>query len=103
MNLETMIPDMASGVGWKLEGNFVLAEPLRRQAQTILEQTPFPTTRTEAWKYTRVAKIRSGQFEVKPVTLNVNHHVIDEKAVSLVFVNGHFAPQLSSEAYPDGM
>jgi Fe-S cluster assembly protein SufD len=103
MNLETMIPDMAAGVNWKLEGNFVLSESLRQQAQTVLEQTPFPTTRSEAWKYTRVAKIRSGQFEIKPVTLNVNHHVIDEKAVSVVFVNGHFAPQLSSETYPDGM
>jgi Fe-S cluster assembly protein SufD len=103
MNLETMIPDMAAGVNWKLEGNFLLSESLRQQALSVLENTPFPTTRTEAWKYTRVAKIRNAQFSIQPAQLTANKHMIDAKALSFVFVNGHFAAELSSDSYPDGM
>lgn len=103
MNAETMIPEMAAGVNWKLEGNFLLSETLRSQAKTVLEQTPFPTTRNEAWKYTRVAKIRNAQLSVQQTALAANSFAIDSNAVSLVFVNGHFAPDLSSQTYPDGM
>jgi Fe-S cluster assembly protein SufD len=103
MSLETMIPEMAAGVNWKLEGNFLLSEPLRQKALSVLENTPFPTTRTEAWKYTRVAKIRNTVFAVKPSALSENKHAIDPRAVSFVFVNGHFAADLSATSYPDGM
>jgi Fe-S cluster assembly protein SufD len=103
MNLETMIPEMAAGVNWKLEGNFLLSEELRNTAKSVLENTPFPTTRSEAWKYTRVAKVRNTEFSVQTAELRENRHAIDTNALSLVFVNGHFVPELSSSSFPDGM
>lgn len=95
--------ESASGVNWKLEGNFILSENLRRHALTVLKTTPFPTTRTEAWKYTRVARIKNGIFAVQPATLPAMHHRISASSVSLVFVNGHFSPELSDKNVPDGV
>lgn len=103
MNVDTTLLETASGVNWKTEGTFLLAPELRKSAISVLENTSFPTTRTEAWKYTRVAKIRNAQLSVQSTTLPKNNHVIDESAVSLVFVNGHFSPELSSGSYPDGL
>lgn len=103
MNVATIIPEMAANVSWKLEGNFLLSEALRQKAGSVLEQTPFPTTRTEAWKYTRVAKLRNAEFTVQPAIITTNAHAIDPQAVSLVFVNGHFAPELSATTYPEGI
>lgn len=103
MNLETIIPEMAASVNWKLEGNHLLSNDLRQKAISVLENTPFPTTRTEAWKYTRLAKIRNGNFIAQPQQLASNKHQIDSNAVSVVFVNGHFAADLSSAQFPDGI
>lgn len=103
MNLETIIPEMAAAVNWKLEGNFLLSTELQQKAKTVLETTPFPTTRSEAWKYTRVTKIRNGQFAIQPMHLAINQHQIDSTAISLVFVNGYFAPHLSSSVIPAGV
>jgi Fe-S cluster assembly protein SufD len=103
MNLETIIPEMAAGVNWKLEGKHLLSEDLRKQALSVLENMPFPTTRTEAWKYTRLAKIRNGNFVARQEQLASNNHQIDSNAVSMVFVNGHFAANLSSSEFPDGI
>lgn len=103
MSLETIIPEMAAAVDWKLEGNFLLSTDLQQKAKTVLETTAFPTTRSEAWKYTRVTKIRNGQFAIQPIQLAKNEHQIDATAVSLVFVNGHFAPNLSSADLPAGV
>jgi len=103
MNLETIIPEMAAAVNWKLEGNFLLSADLQQKAKTVLETTPFPTTRSEAWKYTRVAKIRNGQFAIQPIHLTANQHQIDLTAISLVFVNGFFAPHLSTQDIPAGV
>ena len=106
MTLETMeqpVLESASGVNWKLEGNFLLSENLRNEALAVLESTPFPTTRTEAWKYTRVAKIKNSSFSVKPAQAVANDHRISGTSVSLVFVNGHFSTELSDKNYPDGI
>lgn len=103
MNLETIIPEMAASVNWKLEGKHLLSEDLRKKALSVLENTPFPTTKTEAWKYTRLAKIRNGSFVARPEQLTSNRHQIDSNAVSMVFVNGHFAANLSSTEFPDGI
>ena len=103
MNLETIIPEMAASVNWKLEGKHLLSEDLRNKALSVLENTPFPTTKTEAWKYTRLAKIRNGNFVAQQTPLASNRHQIDSNAISIVFVNGHFAANLSSTHFPDGM
>ncbi|MES2557798.1 MAG: Fe-S cluster assembly protein SufD [Bacteroidota bacterium] len=103
MNLETIIPEMAASVNWKLEGNHLLSKDLQKKALSVLENTAFPTTRTEAWKYTRLAKIRNGNFVAQQTQLTSNRHQIDSNAVSMVFVNGHFAANLSSTEFPEGI
>ncbi|MGH9022472.1 MAG: SufB/SufD family protein, partial [Acidimicrobiia bacterium] len=63
----------------------------------------FPTPKDEDWKYSRLAPILHGQFE--PAAVGTGHRLsvgaIDELAgdlggMRLVFVNGHFARELSS-------
>lgn len=103
MQTETILPDMAASVNWETNGTFPLSPELRAKAIAILEHTPFPTSRTEAWKYTRVAKIRNGKFGIQTAALPTNNFLIDQAAVSLVFVNGHFSEALSSKNYPDGV
>jgi Fe-S cluster assembly protein SufD len=103
MNLETIIPEMADSVNWKLEGKHLLSEDLRKKSLLLIGNMSFPTTRTEAWKYTRLTKIRNGHFTAKQIELTSNRHQIDSNAVSMVFVNGHFAPTLSSSVFPDGI
>jgi len=100
--MEVLDRQSASQVNWDLSGNFVLNATSRQRALEHLENTDFPTTRTEAWKYTRVAKIKNAAFK------NASQHTISgdfglsESSLKYVFVNGHFAPELSSNGYPDG-
>jgi len=101
--MEQPVLESASGVNWKLDGQFLLSESLRQNALSVLETTPFPTTRAEAWKYTRVTRIKNGEFAVNPVQLAKNNHRISESSVSLVFVNGHFSAELSDKTIPEGV
>jgi len=101
--MEQPVLESASGVNWKLDGQFLLSESLRQNALSVLETTPFPTTRAEAWKYTRVTRIKNGEFAVNPVQLAKNNHRISESSVSLVFVNGHFSAELSDKTMPEGV
>lgn len=73
-------------------------------ANDILENISLPTTRDEAWKYTRVAKIGKINFQNTTFTDNAieNCKVIDSK-FTFVFVNGHFDAEQSSKSAPEGM
>lgn len=95
--------ETASKVNWGLKGNFLLSPELRRAAIQVLETTPFPTTRNEAWKYTRVTRIKNGNFSVSDATLATNNFRISDDSLNLVFVNGHFSPELSDAGMPDGV
>ena len=79
--------------------------------QTILDASHetlatsvLPTTRVEAWKYTRVAKIGKIDFtnQVQQVT-DLSKYKIDPTAPILVFVNGHLDTENSSSTFPEGM
>ncbi|MDR0802067.1 Fe-S cluster assembly protein SufD [Fluviicola sp.] len=96
--------ESAASINWQLNGSFVLNPELRQKALKVLDQTPFPTTKTEAWKYTRVAKIKNGYFAVQenPLTVSGNF-VLDTNSLQYVFVNGHFSAALSSRTYPEGL
>lgn len=96
--------ESAASVNWQLNGSFILNPELRQKALDVLEQTPFPTTKTEAWKYTRVAKIKNSTLSVQenPLTVNGNFG-LEENSVQYVFVNGHFSTELSSKNYPEGL
>ena len=74
---------------------------LRRAGIDRFKEVGFPTTKDEAWRFTNVAPIARTPFkpartadlkpdDVAPYTFR------DESGCELVFVNGHFAPNLSS-------
>jgi Fe-S cluster assembly protein SufD len=83
----------------------VVDEVNRQHALLKLAQVEFPTTRVEAWKYTRVAKISKKDFSIQHNTISdilpfkvngLNSHVI-------VFVNGFYQKELSSFSAEDGI
>jgi len=78
---------------------------IKRAAVKVLSTTDFPTTRMEAWKYTRVGKIAA--LRAKTTAPNIHHLAdkfnIDQTALTFVFNNGFFVPQLSSTYIPEGL
>ncbi|MBM3270635.1 MAG: Fe-S cluster assembly protein SufD [Candidatus Sericytochromatia bacterium] len=82
---------------------------LRRNAAALLAERGFPTSRDEEWRYTSVAKIVREPlrlFDAAPLTARelagVGVDLWD--GPQLVFVNGYFAPDLSSVgALPAGV
>jgi Fe-S cluster assembly protein SufD len=68
----------------------------KAKALHTLENTPLPTTRDEAWKYTRVAKLGKLSLKNQRETLtSVAQFLPDPQAPHLIFVNGHFQASLS--------
>ncbi|WP_343634482.1 Fe-S cluster assembly protein SufD [Fluviicola sp.] len=102
--MQTIEKESAASVNWQLKGAFPLNPELRRKALEVLENTPFPTTKTEAWKYTRVARIKNSELSIQenPVSVSGNFGLSTEN-VQYVFVNGHFSSELSSNSYPEGL
>lgn len=73
-------------------------------ALQVLENTTLPTTRVEAWKYTRVAKLGKIEFKNEQAEVkNASQYLIDPTTCSFVFVNGHFSSALSSRDIPNGV
>lgn len=104
MQMQTIEKESAASVNWQLNGSFLLNPELRKKALEVLDNTPFPTTKTEAWKYTRVAKIKNSSLSVQenPVSLSGNFG-LSTNSVQYVFINGHFSEELSSKSYPEGL
>ena len=84
---------------------------LRRSAFRWVFERGFPTTKDDAWRYTRVARILEVPFEsAEPGTSHrlsagfVDQLACDFGGPRLVFVNGYFAADLSSlKRLPDGV
>ena len=83
---------------------------LRKNAFARFCELGFPTTRIEDWHFTNVSAIARTDFELAcngmgPVSsAQITPHRIKGAARRLVFVNGRFAPELSSgETLPDGL
>lgn len=81
-------------------GNYILSDTLRKEADGVLSVTDFPTTRTEAWKYTRVAKIKNSAFRTdKSAGFSAQDlHSFEIPGLEgslLVFVNGFYSEDLS--------
>jgi Fe-S cluster assembly protein SufD len=58
----------------------------------------FPTTRTEAWKYTRTTRISNAQWSIQKddSSVQINEFAIPGLDVNrIVFVNGFYRPELS--------
>jgi Fe-S cluster assembly protein SufD len=82
----------------------VLNENLKSEALAILETIQFPTTRTEAWKYTRLGKISNKKFNVQKGEISdISKFQISKESTTLVFVNGFLDVSLSSNEIPDGI
>lgn len=97
-----VIENTLEALKWKLDGKFVFNEAIRQQALDTIANTPFPTTRVEAWKYTRTAKIKNGEFAIQSAFIEVPAK-IDPSAIRLVFVNGHFDTTSSDKNFPEGL
>ena len=81
-----------------------LSEENKAQASQTLETTPLPTTRVEAWKYTRVAKLGKVNYTNAASTIDaIEKWKIDANAPTFVFVNGHFSAEHSSIDTPEGI
>lgn len=85
---------------------------IRKEAISRFADLGFPTPKDEDWKYTNVAPILKVPFVLAPMESNgVNSVEALERLTSvgssshrLVFVNGHFSPELSSrQRLPEGM
>jgi Fe-S cluster assembly protein SufD len=78
-------------------------EPLRRRAIDRFAEVGFPTTKEEAWRFTSVAPITRVPFQLAApgVAPRVDPAVLERltfepwECSHLVFVNGHYAPDLS--------
>jgi Fe-S cluster assembly protein SufD len=82
---------------------------LRREGMERFKEVGFPTTKEEEWRFTNVAPIANCAFKPAPVAHLTPDDIApytfgEEAACELVFVNGHFAPALSSvRALPRGV
>jgi Fe-S cluster assembly protein SufD len=87
---------------------------VRKEAMARFAALGFPTTRLEEWKYTNVAPIAripfqaaefrwDGLTEERLVELPLAHSAFSECCSRIVFVNGHYSPQLSSPDLPKGL
>ena len=93
----------------------ILSAALRAEAKQVLETTDFPTTRSEAWKYTRVAKIKNTKFttghfplwrgtEGEDIAAQISQFTIPGLEGSVVvFVNGFYVPRLSDIKAENGL
>jgi Fe-S cluster assembly protein SufD len=79
-----------------------LPDVLVKKAESALSQLDFPTTRNEAWKYTRVGRIASIKAQINERSVHGldPSFKISENAYTLVFENGQFLKDLSSESFP---
>jgi Fe-S cluster assembly protein SufD len=80
------------------------------KASKVLKSIDFPTTRTEAWKYTRLGRITSISFNEHVARVGKNlsrefinaNYQISSTGLTFVFENGIFRSDLSSGEFPKG-
>lgn len=86
----------------------------RKEAISRFGELGFPTTRLEEWKYTDLSPLartafRASEFRADGLTpellsdLPLAHAAFTECCSRIVFVNGHYNPQLSSPDLPQGV
>tara|TARA_B110000305_G_scaffold163397_1_gene180725 strand:+ start:2208 stop:3464 length:1257 start_codon:yes stop_codon:yes gene_type:complete len=81
-----------------------LSENEKKNSISFLNENKLPTTRNEAWKYTRLAKLGKSKFISSNSELeSIDQYNIDPSATTLVFVNGFFSEELSSNDCPNNL
>lgn len=75
-------------------------QALRQTARSQFRELPFPTPRTEDWRFTSVAPVLQTPFEPAKQAHELDAALLPAlsapNALRLTFVNGWFAPQLST-------
>ena len=61
-----------------------------KAAELALENISFPTTREEYWKYTRLAKVQNGEFNLIEFDGELQVESVNEDALHVECVNGFF-------------
>ena len=95
--------DQFESVKQRLPGsNLPWLQKKRESALNFFTSKGFPTRKDEDWKYTSVMPIAQASFTVnKPVDNGVSESALtpyllgDSETCQLVFIDGHFAPDLS--------
>jgi Fe-S cluster assembly protein SufD len=80
---------------------------LRERGLARFTESGYPTTKLEDWKYTSLAPLTRQTFQLPDAATPSGAAALAARArlggIELVFVNGHFAPSLSSRAaLPNG-
>jgi Fe-S cluster assembly protein SufD len=75
----------------------LFSEQKRTNSFNLLSQLQFPTTKEEAWKYTRLAKISGGNYQLQNGTKEsiIPELIENLEGTILVFVNGKYDIELS--------
>lgn len=77
---------------------------LVQEALSFLDQSDFPTTRQEAWKYTRVGKIAAISAQQQNVAFDSNSlPTIDKEAITIHLINGQPIWTTSQDKLPEGI
>lgn len=86
------------------ETRLAFSEKIKENARKILAEIDFPTTRTEAWKYTRVGRIAAISAAKKTeYTRKLTVPYITKNATTFVFENGIFRSDLSFGEVVNGL
>lgn len=76
--------------------------PCAAEALAQVHALPVPTSKTEAWKYTRVGKLFSQPYASPKGDVNVALPArLPFESTRVVYVNGHFRPDLSDDLKTD--
>ena len=75
----------------------LFSEEKRIDSLNLLNQLQFPTSKDEAWKYTRLGKISGGNYHLQEGTKEsiISELIQNLEGTILVFVNGKYAIELS--------
>src|SRR5450755_2310286 len=83
---------------------------IRQDAARRFDELGFPTTRDEEWHFTNVSSIAKTQFSPAPSDLNAWEGAQLDQSLSpneggprLVFINGRYSPELSTQKLPRGI
>lgn len=81
---------------------------VREQGLADFAEMPFPTRKTEDWKYTNLRALTQADYNQAAASFDVEdpealYSVNDLNAIRLVFVNGAFASELSDDAQQSGL
>ncbi|MAC34172.1 MAG: Fe-S cluster assembly protein SufD [Haliea sp.] len=80
--------------------------PLQQRGREAWQQTPFPTRKTEAWKYTSLQALQQRFVAADRDSASTDVSDIEFPQLggpTLVFTDGHYSPALSSRELPDGL